>query len=465
MMLALCLGIGVIAVAGATAAADPIAWRPCPENAGVDCATVTVPIDRSHPADGSVAVAVARIRARGDRIGTLIELPGGPGNSGVDALVHGDRFSPALHDRFDIVGFDPRGVRRTAPLRCDAGLAAWPNLVPDTGGSIDEIHSYAKRLADSCRRYTGPVADRLDSATVAADIDALRDALGEQRISLYGRSYGTMIGQSYAEQFGNHVRALVLDSVDDHSLSGAEFLASEARAGRDAFAGFVSWCDRTPGCALHGTDVAARYDTLFRRAERGDLPDPSAPGRAYDPLMFSRAVTARLYQPDRPALAEDLRALSDAPPISAVPQPIPSDTAAPMPEYAVCADWTFDIPDQATWQRLWAEQNREAGPLHAHFAWGAAAICSGWPTPPPNPAHLPRLTGTPPILVMNGLHDPATPYEWATSVTAHTPGATLLTYDGWGHGSYGRTPCTTAAGDHYLLDLVLPAPGTHCPAA
>ncbi|MQY30892.1 alpha/beta hydrolase [Nocardia aurantia] len=467
LVVMLVMGTGVVAAASGPAAAEPLAWRPCPEKAEIDCATITVPVDRSRPAGGSVAMAVARVRARGDRIGTLIELPGGPGTSGVDTLLHGDRFSPALHDRFDIVGFDPRGVGRTSPMRCDAGLAAWPNLIPDTGGSIDEIHSYAQRLADSCRRYTGPIADHLDSATVARDVDALRDALGEQRISLYSRSYGTMIGQSYAEQFGNRVRALILDSVDDHSLGGAEFMASEARAGRETFTGFVSWCDRTPACVLHGTDVAALYEDLFRRAERGTLPDPAAPGHAMDPLMFGRAVTARLYQPEWPALATDLRTLSEAPApaTSTVPQPIPRGTTAAMPEYIVCSDWTFDIPDQATWQRLWAEQNRAAGPLRAHFAWGAAAVCSGWPVPPANPPHLPRLTGTPPILVMNGLHDPATPYEWATAVTAHTPGAVLLSYDGWGHGSYGRTPCTTTAGDRYLLDLTLPASGTHCPAS
>ncbi|MCX4094373.1 alpha/beta hydrolase [Nocardia sp. alder85J] len=458
---------GVTVVVGGSAAADGPAWQPCPENAAAECATVPVPVDPGQPGGETIGMAVARVRARGDRIGTLIELPGGPGTSGVDTLLHGDRFSPELHERFDIVGFDPRGVGRSSPLRCDAGLTRWPDLVPDAGGSIAQIHSYARQLADSCRRFTGPVADHLDSATVAGDVDALRKALGEPRISLYGRSYGTMIGQSYAERFGDRVRALILDSVDDHSLDGAAFLASEARAGRDTFAGFVSWCDRTPACALHGTNVPARYTDLFRRAERGTLRDPAAPDRPLDALGLSQAVTARLYQPDWAALGTDLRALADSPdsPEPLVAPPLPTGVPASSPAYITCSDWRFDIPGQSTWERLWREQNQDAGALRAHFAWAAASVCSGWPVPPANPPHRPHLTGTPPILVLNGIHDPATPYEWATAVTAHTPGATLLTYDGWGHGIYGRTACTTTAGDRYLIDLTVPPAGTRCPAA
>lgn len=448
-------------------AATSLAWHACPEDAGTECASLTVPVDWSHPDGGTIDIAVARKSTRSeDRIGTLIELPGGPGTSGVDALLHGDRFSPDLHAHFDIVSFDPRGVKRSHPLRCDAGLSAWPNLLPDAGGSIDEVHSYARRLADSCRRDTGALLDHLDSASVARDVEALRHALGARKITLYGRSYGTMAGQAYAELFPDHLRAMLIDSVDDHSLDGSAFLATEARAGRDAFGEFVSWCDRDTACALHGTDIRARYTALFDRAERGALRDPQHPDRPLAALVLSRNVTARLYQPEWPALADDLRTLGDQPqqPNLPFPQPEPTGTPAVMSELIACSDWSFDIPDQARWRQLWADQNADAGTLRAHFAWAAGSLCSGWPIAPANPPHVPAAAGAPPILVMNGMHDPATPYEWATAVTAHLPGAVLLTYDGWGHGVYGRNSCTTTTGDRYLISLTMPPSGIHCAA-
>ncbi|WP_228823968.1 alpha/beta hydrolase [Nocardia blacklockiae] len=407
---------------------------------------------------------MARKRTRdAARIGTLISLPGGPGTSGVDELLRGDRFSPEVRARFDIVSFDPRGVRRSHPMRCDAGLAAArPNLVPDAGGRLSEVASYARQLAESCREYTGPLFDHLDSASVARDVDALRKALGENTISLYGRSYGTMSGQAYLEQFPRQVRAMVLDSIDDHSLGGPDFLATEARAGRDAFAKFVSWCARDATCALHGTDVSARYDELYERAVRGELSSPT--GTPLGPLDLGRTAIQPLYQPDWPGLANALRTMHDQPPAPApVPAPQRRGEAAPAPELIACSDWSFDIPDQARWEQLWRDQQQHAGTLRSHFAWIAASVCSNWP-PPPDPPHRPRVTAAPPVLLLNSRHDPATPYEWATNVAANTPNSVLLTYDGWGHGVYGRNDCTTGTADRYLLDLTVPQPNSHCPA-
>ncbi|WP_433523477.1 alpha/beta hydrolase [Nocardia pseudovaccinii] len=444
-------------------------WRSCQENDGFDCATVTVPIDWADRDGATIDIAVIRDKADDParKVGTLVALPGGPGSSGVDDLLKGGRFSPELRARFDIVSLDPRGVQRSHPLRCDGGLAAHrPNMVPDLGGRLDEIRSYARDFAASCREHTGALVDHLDAVSVARDVEALRVALGVDRFSVYSRSYGTMFAQAYAELFPQRLRALLMDSVDDHSLDGRGFFATEARGGQDAFDEFAAWCERDRTCALHGTDVHRIYGDLFDRAAQGTLHDSADPNRAMGPIDLSIKVTQRLYRPDWPGLTVDLQALAAQPatPVqSAAVQR--SGRPAATPEAFVCADWKFDIADQDDWIRQWHEQNAAAPTLRAHFAWAAGTLCSAWPTAAQNPPHRPRIDGAPPILVINGRHDPAAPYEWATRVAAQIPNSTLLTYDGWGHGSYDRTPCTTNAADRYLIDLVIPAPSTHCAAA
>ncbi|MGW0180298.1 alpha/beta hydrolase [Nocardia sp. NPDC003345] len=461
-------------VAGALPACAPATattpdWRPCPERPGLECATIPVPVDWSDPGGARIEIAVIldRVDDPRRRVGTLVSLPGGPGSSGIDEIMRGGKFSPGLHDRFDIVSLDPRGVRRSHPMRCDSGLVQdRPGLVPDAGGRFDEVRAYARDLADSCREYTGALVDHLDAVSVARDIEAMRGALGADRLSLYGRSYGTMPAQAYAELFPDRLRAVVLDSVDDHSLTGPEFVTSSARAGEDAITEFIGWCARNPGCALHGQDIGAMYTDLFAAATAGRLRDPRAPQQPVAPLELSQRVTARLYGPEWPALAADLRAFSEQPlgaPVAAT-RPARSGTPVEFPAIAVCSDWDFRVGEQADWLRQWQEQNAQAPTLRAHFAWAAGSICAGgWPAPA-NPPHVPRDTGAPPILILNSRHDPATPHEWATGVAARTPRATLLTYAGHGHGIYGRTPCTTAAGDRYLIDLEMPA-ARLCPAA
>ncbi|MEV5651811.1 alpha/beta fold hydrolase [Nocardia sp. NPDC052254] len=459
MLSAAALTIGLSACVSTASPPPEPAWHSCRENAEFDCATVTVPIDWSHPAGATIDVAVIRDRADdpAHRAGTLISLPGGPGTSGVDEILRGGKFSPELRSRFDIVSLDPRGVGRSHEIRCDSGLAAHqPNMVPDNGGRIEDAHAYAKELANSCREFTGPLIDHIDQISVARDVDAVRAALGADRITLYSRSYGTMPAQAYAELFPQRLRAALLDSVDDHSLDGRAFLASEARAGEDAFDEFASWCDRDEQCVLHGQDVRRVHADLVARAGRGELWDPNGP---MDVLALSRAVTQRLYAPEWSRLAMDLKTMTAQPNHDPEPvQPIRrSGQPSPMPAVAMCSDWRFDIADQQDWLRLWHEQNAASPVLRAHFAWGAGTLCSGWPIEVRNPQHRPDIRQGPPILVMNSLHDPATPHEWATHVTALTPHATLLTYTGWGHGNYSRTPCTTAVADRYLIDLTVAA--------
>lgn len=306
------------------------------------------------------------------------------------------------------------------------------------------------------------VIDRADDPS--RRIGTLISLPGGPGSSGYSRSYGTMSAQAYAELFPQHLRASLLDSVDDHSLDGAAFMASEARAGQDTFEEFASWCSRDAGCALHGTDVRAIYRALWDAAIRGELRTPGKPDRPLRALELSQRITQRLYHPDWAELATDLQTLTATPKDTPEPVHTPHATGVPTPFPAIiaCSDWQFDIPDQTRWQSLWNDQRTNAPTLGAHFAWAAGTLCSAWPTPPANPPHRPTVRNAPPTLILNSRHDPATPLEWAIQVAARTP-ATLLTYDGWGHGIYDRNPCTTAAADRYLIDLTLPVTAS-CPA-
>ncbi|MFI6173548.1 alpha/beta hydrolase [Nocardia sp. NPDC051052] len=445
-----------------------MSWRPCPEKAEFDCGTVTVPVDWGRPEGEKIEVAVVRDRADepSKKVGTVVSLPGGPGSSGVDDIIKGGKFSAELRERFDIVSLDPRGVKRSHPVRCDAGLVTRrPNLVPDLGGRIDEVQSYAKDLAASCREYTGTLMDHLDAASVARDVEAVRVALGVDQISTYSRSYGTMPAQAYAELFPKRLRAMLLDSVDDHSLDGRAFLASEARAGKDTVNEFAAWCAREAQCAVHGTDLDRLFGDLYAKAARGELRDLADATEPIGPFDLNAQIVQRLFRPEWSRLATDLRTWADQPADSPLSPAAPrrQGTPAPMPEIIVCSDWRFDITGQDQWTRLWREQNDNSAPLRAHFAWGAGAMCSGWPIAPQNPAHRPQIVDGPPVLIMNSLHDPATPHEWALGVAKNTPRATLLTYQGWGHGVYDRSACTTTAADQYLINLTVPQ--SSCPAA
>jgi pimeloyl-ACP methyl ester carboxylesterase len=470
------LAVLTVVLAGLTplpaAGARPVGlqWRPCAEDRTAQCATLAVPVDWAGAYGASVNVAVARRTATdsGHRIGTLVVNPGGPGGSGVDfALGAPDFFSPALRARFDIVGFDPRGVRRSNPVVCGRDVvSARPSPLITSTAAYGATVAYNRRLAADCRKRTGPLFDHVDTASVVRDVDALRLALGEPTISFYGASYGSLIGAQYAERYPSHVRALVLDSVLDHSAGTAGFLATETATAQDSFDEFVTWCARDVACAVHGRDVRALWAQLLDRAARGALRDPFDPSARVTVFDLVGVAFASFYDPQWHALAYYIEAAL-APPGRTGPAPAPAGDVVENPFPAVfCADWALPVGGYAglaaTLGRL-----RSAAPqmLASPLALSAVAGCLGWPSPPGNPQHVPAPARTGPVLLVNSRHDPATAYAWARAVAGQLgPNATLLTYEGWGHVVYGRSACVTGAVDRYLLDGVTPAPGSGCPA-
>ncbi|MFF5207212.1 alpha/beta hydrolase [Streptosporangium sp. NPDC000396] len=470
MSVLLLLG-GLLAVPVPASAAPPITWRPCEQDATVECGSVTVPLDWARPDGATVAIAVARRKAADParRLGTLVFNLGGPGGEGVSATIDAaEYFSPELLERFDLVGFDPRGVAGSHPVLCPAGV---PN-VPDNPATAEEYRQMLARVNaydKACRQLSGPVFDHADTMSVARDVEAIRAALGERTISLYMLSYGTLLGQQYAELFPHRVRALVLEGNLDHSMRQPQgFLTARARTAEQVFALFADWCGGpSSGCALSGQDVAGLFDELMVRAERGELRDPDFPDWVMTPEWLAGRAEFYAGIPSLwSAFGDYLTALRN----QATPRAtgsMQSPEALPDPYGAIfCADFRWPIRDFRELVRLRDAIRRAAPRLRWTFTgWRDVVGCQGRDISTRNPQRPYRFRhDTPPILLVNSRHDAATPHEFAVAVSRRIPRSVLLTYEGIGHWTYGVSPCTRAAIDRYLLTLALPGPKASCPA-
>ncbi|WP_218125894.1 alpha/beta hydrolase [Sinosporangium album] len=457
----------------ATASAQrTITWEPCPEDATVDCGKLTLPIDWSNPQGPTFEFAVARRKATNPaaRIGSLVYQPGGPGGSGVqDVLANYLPFTPELASRFDIVGIDPRGVGRSQPVLCSMDLLLQaPQTVLKNQADFDAVVAFNTKRREDCRTRTGPMFDHVDTLNVAHDLEALREALGDDKLTYYGISYGTLIGQIYAERYPGRVRALGLDANMDHSIGTRAFLDQESWALEDSFTEFVAWCGRTPSCALHGRDVKAVWADLYGRAERGELHAPGDPTLPITPLVLSYEVMIAGYVPSWAQLASVLAMLADGTgnaPMKAKPFTTTSE-AVPYPLEIFCQDWQLPIRNYREYARH-VKRSKAIAPntRFSPLAFETVTSCLGHPSPIDNPQRRLRVDGTPTLLLGSSLHDPATPYPWSVS-TARQIGreARLLTYEGWGHGAYPRSACAAEVFDRYLTDLVVPPRGSRCPA-
>ncbi|GIG89048.1 alpha/beta fold hydrolase [Plantactinospora endophytica] len=466
---------GATPARGGTVPATAVDWHPCPGENDAQCGTLSVPVDWDHPGGPTFELALARTVATDPaaRVGTLFFGPGGPGDSGVERIVDGiGRFGPELRERFDIVSFDPRGVGRSSPVRCSAELLARrPAPVLTSQADFDATVAYNRQLRADCRVRTGPVFDHADTSSMARDVDAVRAALGEPKLTYHGSSYGTLLGQRYAELFPHRVRAMVLESVMDHSLGTRDFLNTSTAAAQDSFDAFVDWCDRTESCALHGRDVRATWAELLARAGRGEVPDPKNPAATLTPYALSGFLAPRaLYDPDYADLAQTIAALSAPTSGPASTAPTGDRTRAEQPTRVnplaiACRDWHLPIRDYREYAAQVREMARIGTDLPYPQALAVVESCLGSP-PVEHPQHRLRVDTDRPLLLLNSVHDPATGHDWATGVARQLGRhGVLLTYEGAGHGVYSATACTRSTVDRYLVDLVVPARGASCPAA
>jgi pimeloyl-ACP methyl ester carboxylesterase len=438
----------------------PIAWRSC--GGGFDCATVTVPIDYLAPASGTLDLALVRRPASdpAQRIGTLIMNPGGPGASGVRRVRRGFKVSPEVAARFDIVGFDPRGIGDSTPVQCGSTVAAFraADLDPDTPEETAQLAAVAEAVASECATTEGPRLAHLGTWEVAHDVEVIRRAIGEPQVSYVGLSYGTLIGLLWAEAYPTSVRALVLDAVVDPASGAGAMSLDQIEAIDRTFAEIDAACATDTSCPLAGSGgVIASYDELARRVEAGE-----ARGSDVGPTQLAYAAFSATYGSERwPELWSALRRGLDGDLGGVATMARWFTGLVSYAPFAIvtCVDSSHPVGFDA-WKRS-AQRAEEQSPRFGRIAANELLPCASWPVPSYAP-HRVVAHGAPPSLVVGSTGDAATPYEQAVRVADDLESGVLLTVELAGHIALGDSDCADAAITRYLVDLAVPAAGTRC---
>lgn len=457
-----------------------LAWTGC--GGAFQCATLHVPLNYDDPASRLIDIAVVKLPASdpGKRIGALVVNPGGPGGSGIEyARAAPQIVTKAIRAQFDIVGFDPRGVGASTPVRCvnakemDAYLSV--DAVPESGAAVAAIEHDSKAFADGCLTMSGDLLPFVGTRDAVRDMDVLRAALGEPKLTYLGKSYGTYLGAIYAETFPTKIRALVLDGAVDPSLTGEEMDRVQAQGFEAALQAFITDCVKRSTCPL-GTSASAAnasLDRLLAQVRSMPLPAPvTSSDRTVGWSAATTGIAAALYDKGQgwPLLRTGLRRALDGD--GSVLLMLSDTLSGRQPDgtydnsqEANIAINCVDHPaprDPATFVAAAKAYEAEAPHFGAYIAW-YSMVCAYWqvePTLTPGPVHA---EGAPPIVVVGTTRDPATPYAWAQALASQLSSGILVTYEGDGHTAYDMgSSCVDKAIDAYLIDLTVPGAGKRC---
>jgi pimeloyl-ACP methyl ester carboxylesterase len=457
------------------AIAPPVRWTDCGH--GFLCGNLRVPKDYDDASKGSFTIAMVRLPAtdKEGRIGSLIINPGGPGGSGVDFVRTGAKeFPSAIRKRFDLVGFDPRGVNTSSAVRCidnlDGRAALDPS--PDSAKELKALADDAKAYAAACATRNADLLPYLSTEAVARDLDLIRQSVGDELLTYAGFSYGTLIGALYAERFPTRIRAMVLDGAIDPSLDLERFRSGQAKAFEVELRRFLADCARRASCPFHGGGATrAAFDRLMARIDRKPLPTPrAADRRSVGPGLAQSAVLGAMYNEAAwPGLAVALTFAEhgDGSLLLLISDPFRGrkengSYSNQQDAYVSNTCLDFPAPKDVSTYTSWATALQGSAP---HFAKQVAyndLTCAYWPVPATGEPHRVSAPGAPPIVVVGSTFDPATPYAWAKSLAKQLDGSRLITRKGDGHTGYFLNPCVSRAVDRYLLDLRLPKAGLTC---
>ncbi|CAN5868197.1 alpha/beta hydrolase [soil metagenome] len=458
---------------GETSTGKPVPevdWSDC--DGAYECAQVEVPIDYDATAGGTIDIALIRRTATDPsrRIGSLLVNPGGPGGSGV-ATVPFLSLPAEVAERFDVVGFDPRGVGRSAALGCRTHLQAIYDVDPTLEGQADRdaFLDVSQDFVDECDEDHGELLAHLGTENVARDLDQIRAAVGDEQLTYLGYSYGTSIGQQYARLFPARVRAMALDGVVDVTRTGLESAAGQAEGFTRALDAFIDACD-TRGCGLD-EPAGGAVDTVIAAAEATPIPAPGA-DRPATPGVVALALAQPLYAPSLwPQLGRALDEALDGDAAGLVrlaDEYLNRDADGTYPGgfevyFAVnCLDSAWPDDPETVFDA--AAEVGDEFPRIGEALVNDYARCPLWPVDPaplePVPTDIEDLD---PIVLVGTTGDPATPYRSAEAVAEQIPRSTLVTFQGDGHTIYGQgNGCVDDAVTEYLVELTTPPPDLVC---
>jgi pimeloyl-ACP methyl ester carboxylesterase len=454
--------------ASAAGHASPIEWKACTGDnvpAGMRCGTIEVPLNWADPGGKKITLDLARLPATGRRIGSVLHIPGGPGAKGIDDLKRSAGDLAKLGERFDLVGYNPRNTDLAAKLPATCARPALPQLSEPR--NREEYDAQAAALAKAMSRCDeedrSGLYGNLDSLSVARDMEAIRAALGERRLSFMANSYGGVPLEAYIRLFPRRIRAVYADGVVDQSGGWPPVAMLALRNAERMFARFTTWCAATAACALHGEDAGKVWRDLTAKADRAPIPVTSAKfgegkltgsllrwfGFVADPgpglvrwVSFADAVDKARHG-DGSGFADFV---------------LGNVQVWTMP--AVLGSTCGDDRGYKGYAEL-EKFRRQARKVSPNFGGGTfdALGCSGWPLPVANPSRPLQTRGLPPFLGAGTWTD----YSQTERLLRRVPGSTVIQYEGPGHVLYlSGNHCAIEHATRYITDLKLPPPGTVC---
>jgi len=453
-----------------------VEWSSCED--GFHCAKVQVPLDYANPGAGDISLSIIKLPSTSNKQGSVLVNPGGPGGSGVDFVKDAGKtlLTEKLRANFDVVGFDPRGVGRSAPVTCmtDAERDAARAKVfrKDTDEGLEAAFAFNKTLAQQCSQQTGAVLGHIDTVSAAKDLDVLRAVLNDAKLNYLGFSYGTFLGSTYASLFPDNVGRLVLDGAVDPSISNEELTAGQARAFERAIHTYVASCQQQNPCPLSGSvdNGVQEIRDLINAVDQN--PQTAKDGRLVTSNDFVNGLILPLYNDQSwPALTQALDAAfsGDVSPMMRLADlgadreanGTYSSNSALAFQAINCLDYPM-VSDAAAMRAEEAQLKQDSPTFGSFFAYGGVN-CRDWPYPHTRTPAPVEYKGSAPIVVVGTTGDPATPLEWSESLRKKLGTASLVTWEGEGHTAYGRSnTCVSTAVDDYFVDGKLPQDGLKC---
>ncbi|MBT2401960.1 alpha/beta hydrolase [Streptomyces sp. ISL-100] len=448
-------------------------WKPCAKGQKALCSTVKVPLDYADPGPGNLSIAMYKFPATGKKKGSLLVNPGGPGGPGLEFAAMMAR-SP-LSSSYDIVGFDPRGVGASGQIHClddaahDAYYAA--PTAPTTAEGRNQRRQAAKRLAQACGEKHLKLLPHVGTENTARDLEVMRSVLGDRKLNFLGVSYGTLIGQYYAEQYPSRVGRMYLDSVMDPALPLPKIIEDNAASSQQTLERFLDNCVTQKSCQLGGSREQAEQKVLqmVKALDATPVPVASDPRRPVTGSDLREAVLEgvgsagewpQLTQALVAAVKRDFSGIRDLADYSHGRGEDGKFSGEDETFLAVACNFASkdDRSHRALDQAI-AEATRKSplfGPLDMFRP------CSDWPVASSVTAHEVTADTPEPILLANNSVDPETPLSWAKAAAEGLEDSTLVTNEGAGHGFLDMGPCTGKVMTDYLINGTVPKAGTVC---